>query len=118
MQLKAGITALAERQLQRQTKTLKEKEKENICKFLSQDGTENVEAVKRKNRNYMSKRRHKVKKRQICFFLAVAKPLPKTISENIEVVKEQMGIENRKGLQQCSNCLLVDLDYDIGGKYI
>ena len=29
-----------------------------------------------------------------------------------------MGIENRKGLQQCSNCLLVDLDYDIGGKYI
>ena len=54
----------------------------------------------------------------MCFFLAVAKPLPKTISENIEVVKEQMGIENRKGLQQCSNCLLVDLDYDIGGKYI
>ena len=48
MQLKAGITALAERQLQRQTKTLKEKEKENICKFLSQDGTENAEAVKRK----------------------------------------------------------------------
>ena len=47
MQLKAGITALAERQLQRQTKTLKEKEKENICKFLSQDGTENAEAVKR-----------------------------------------------------------------------
>ena len=47
MQLKAGITALAERQLQRQAKTLKEKEKENICKFLSQDGTENAEAVKR-----------------------------------------------------------------------
>ena len=46
MQLKAGITALAERQLQRQTKTLKEREKENICKFLSQDGTENAEAVK------------------------------------------------------------------------
>ena len=47
MQLKAGITALAERQLQRQAKTLKEKEKENIRKFLSQDGTENAEAVKR-----------------------------------------------------------------------
>ena len=49
MQLKAGITALAERQLQRQTKTLKEKEKENICscKFLSQDGTENAKGVKR-----------------------------------------------------------------------
>lgn len=34
----------------------------------------------------------------MCFFLSVAKPLHKKISENIEVVKEQMGIENRKGL--------------------
>ena len=34
----------------------------------------------------------------MCFFLSVAKPLHKKISENIEVVKEQMGFENRKGL--------------------
>ena len=45
MQLKAGITALAERQLQRKTKT--QKSKIFVCNFVSQYGTGKTKAVKR-----------------------------------------------------------------------